>query len=466
MQTTAATTIDRRDFVKATAALATTLAAIPALANSPTPLRIATFRADVTPPEGHPLCGGWITPVKSVADPLEAIGLVILGAGDPIVLCAVDWTGILNRAHLEWRSALAAAAGTTADRVAVQCVHQHDAPFVCLDTELLLMTQQAGLTCVDVDFFHSTLERLSHAVREAVATAQPLTHMATGESKVDRIASDRRIAIGPDGRLRGSRGSSCRDPELIALPEGLIDPMLKTVAFYNGDQRVAACHYYATHPMSYYGRGEVSSDFPGLARKHRQQDDLNCTHLYFTGASGNITAGKYNDGSPESRIALTERMLSAMVASEKELTPQAITNCQWVTHELLPKVNPVFTEENQLAMFGNSQNNAADRIRPAMRVTWIKRIAAAQPIILSGLHINSASLLHLPAESFVEYQLRAQSISPGRFVATAAYGDGGAWYIPTKQAFPQGGYEVSVANCDVSMDDLMSQGIRTLLDKA
>ena len=101
-----------------------------------------------------------------------------------------------------------------------------------------------------------------------------------------------------------------------------------------------------------------------------------------------------------------------------------------------------------------------------MRVTWIKRIAAAQPIILSGLHINSASLLHLPAESFVEYQLRAQSNSPGRFVATAAYGDGGAWYIPTKQAFPQGGYEVSVANCDVSMDDLMSQGIRTLLDKA
>lgn len=466
MQTPVATAIDRRDFVKATVALATTIGAQPLLANSLNTLRIATFRADVTPPEGHPLCGGWITPVKSVADPLEAIGLVILGAGDPIVLCAVDWTGILNRAHLEWRTALASAAGTTADRVAVQCVHQHDAPFVCLDTELLLRTQQAGLTCVDIDFFHRVLERLSNAVREAVSTAQPLTHIATGESKVDRIASDRRIAIGPDGRLRGSRGSSCRDPELIALPEGLIDPMLKTVAFYNGDQRVAACHYYATHPMSYYGRGEVSSDFPGLARKQRQQDDPSCTHIYFTGAAGNITAGKYNDGSPESRIALTERMLTAMVASEKGLTPQAIAKCQWVTQELLPNVNPAFTQENQLAMVGDNKNNVADRIRPAMRVSWIKRIAAAQPIILSGLHINSASLLHLPAESFVEYQLRAQSISPGRFVATAAYGDGGAWYIPTKQAFPQGGYEVGVANCAISMDDLMSQGMQSLVDRA
>lgn len=44
-------------------------------------LRIATFRADVTPPEGQPLCGGWITPVKTLVDELEAIELVILGAG-------------------------------------------------------------------------------------------------------------------------------------------------------------------------------------------------------------------------------------------------------------------------------------------------------------------------------------------------------------------------------------------------
>ncbi len=104
--------------------------------------RIATFRFDVTPPTGHPLCGGWITPVKSVADSLEAIGFVLLGSGDPIVVCAVDWTGLLNEAHLQWRAALAEAAGTTPDRVAVQCVHQHDAPFVCLATERLLVEKR------------------------------------------------------------------------------------------------------------------------------------------------------------------------------------------------------------------------------------------------------------------------------------------------------------------------------------
>lgn len=96
-------------------------------------LQLASFRFDVTPPLGHSLCGGWIKPVVGVDDPLEAVGIVLLGSGKPVVLCAVDWTGLANEAHVQWREALAEAAGTTADRVAVQCVHQHNAPFACLE---------------------------------------------------------------------------------------------------------------------------------------------------------------------------------------------------------------------------------------------------------------------------------------------------------------------------------------------
>ena len=29
---------------------------------------LATFSTDVTPPLGHPLCGGWIEPVRGVED--------------------------------------------------------------------------------------------------------------------------------------------------------------------------------------------------------------------------------------------------------------------------------------------------------------------------------------------------------------------------------------------------------------
>ena len=42
-------------------------------------LHLATFACDVTPPLGHPLCGGWIEPVRGVDDPLRAVGVVLLG---------------------------------------------------------------------------------------------------------------------------------------------------------------------------------------------------------------------------------------------------------------------------------------------------------------------------------------------------------------------------------------------------
>ena len=144
------------------------------------------------------------------------------------------------------------------------------------------------------------------------------------------------------------RGSSCRNAELRALPEGLIDPWLKTVAFYENEEKLAALHYSATHPMSYYGRGRVSSDFVGLARKQRQKEEPGCLHVYFTGCSGNVAAGKYNDGSEEMRPILTRRIydnsprveagyralqsgLQSVRGIEAIATPRLVTGRHWRT---------------------------------------------------------------------------------------------------------------------------------------
>ncbi len=457
--------VTRRRFLKSSvSASAAGIATLAKAAESPAGLRIAPFRFDVTPPVGHPLCGGWIKPVIDVDDGLEAIGFVLLGAGKPIVICAVDWTGILNGAHGAWRAALAEGAGTTPDRVAVQCVHQHDAPFVCLHAEKLVEEQHDGMHVVEREFFAACLDRAREAAKRAVREARAITHVAHGEGRVEKVASNRRVGFGPDGKVSKMRGSSCRDAELIALPEGLIDPLLKTVAFYDGSEKVLACHYYATHPMSHYGKGRVSSDFAGLARKRRQKEEPDCTHIYFTGCAGNIAAGKYNDGSPEARVQLAQRIYDGIVASEKGLKPTRIGKVAWRTREILPPTNPVFVAERLREMVANKKNDLANRIRPAMVLGWMQRVEQRTPIILSALAVDGISMLHLPAECFVEYQLRAQQLRPGRFVATAAYGDGGPWYLPVKEAYPQGGYEVSVANCSDEVDAILTRGIRELLD--
>jgi hypothetical protein len=288
-----------------------------------------------------------------------------------------------------------------------------------------------------------------------------ITAIGYGQAAVQQVAANRRI-LNDKGVVRASRGSSCKDPELQALPEGTIDPMLKTIAFYSGIEKVAACHYFACHPMSYYGDGRASADFCGLARRRRQADEPGCAHLYFTGCAGNIGAGKYNDGSPAMRPILTQRIYDAILASESRMQMQPIQSISWSNVDLVPSVDPRWDEEALLKQVADTKLSTVGRSRPAYTLSWIRRCAQATPLPLSALRINQAALLHLPAEVFVEYQLQAQTSFPEMFLAMAAYGDGGPWYIPTAEAYPQQGYEVSVAWSPRSFDPILTQAIRAL----
>jgi hypothetical protein len=260
------------------------------------------------------------------------------------------------------------------------------------------------------------------------------------------------------------RRSRCVEAALRAEPEGLVDPQLRTVAFYSGAERVAACHYYACHPMSAYGKGEVSADFCGEARQALQATEPGCTHLYFSGCGGNITAGKYNDGSPAMRQGLRDRMLDGMQRALSALAPEPIRAVDWTTTHVFPAPAPRWNADALRAQIADPSQPVVHRNRPAFALAWLERQAAGvSPVQLGGLHVNDVSVLHLPGEPFVEYQLEAQRLGGDRFVACAAYGDGGPWYLPTREAFEQGGYEVGVTWSDESVEEELRSAIARLL---
>lgn len=430
-------------------------------------LHIAPFRFDVTVPMGHSLCGGWITPATTVSDRLEAIGLVLLGAGKPIVLCAVDWTGILNEAHLKWRVALAEGAGTTPDRVTVHTVHQHNAPFACLESQRYVEKLGKPPYIMDVDFFFRTLDLGRKTVADTVKKARPVTAIATAEAPVSRIACNRRI-LGDDGKVKVNRSVNCFDkrPDLQALPEGLIDPMLKTVAFYDGETKIAACHYYAVHPISMIHDGKVSAEFPGVARRLAEKTEPDCTHIYFTACAGNINAGKYTNLTAVNMRELGGRLYDAMAKAGKTLQPVPVKSVAWATETIQPEGRASPTVEEIEATIHKKGNRTADRNRNAFRLTWQRRCQRNEGALsLSALHLNDdVAMLHLPAEVFIEYQLAAQKAAPKKFVSIAAYGDDGPWYIPNAAAYPQGGYEVSVAFCEPEIDKLLTKASKDLVE--
>lgn len=415
------------------------------LAAEDSKLEISTFTVDATPPIGHPCCGGWILPVQVVDDKQLALGIVLRGAGAPVVIVAVDWTGILNDSYLQLQKAVAEAVGTSRERVVVQCVHPHNAPFADGGAQKLLAAAPGSAPhTLDLEFFDKFTANVAAAAKASLDRAQPLTHIGHGQAKVEQVAANRRIK-GPDGKLLSMRGSACKDEKLRAAPEGLIDPYLKTVSFWNGDRAVAALHYYACHPMSYYGDGHATPDFCGLAREKRRADDPQVMHIYFDGCGGNIAAGKYNDGTPEMRPILRDRIYTAMVAAWKDTTKEPVSKYEWRVEpvHLPPRADMGYRAEESKQTLANEKTGAAYRGRAAMMLSWLSR--EQRPIDITCLDLGPVQIVHLPGEPFIEYQLHAQQQKPGSFVCVAGYGDGGTWYIPTAAAYPEGGYEVSVA---------------------
>lgn len=425
-------------------------------------LHLATFAADVTPPLGHPLCGGWIEPARAVDDPLRALGVILLGMGRPVVLCALDWCGMRNEANRRFRQALAEAAHTVPENVAIHCVHPHNAPFADVEAQRLIEAAPGAPFSLDLKFFDAVVQRTAAAAKASLAKTAPLTHVGLGQAKVEQVASNRRV-LGPDGKVQFTRYSANKLKEVRDAPEGLIDPWLKAVSFWNGKRPLAVLNYYATHPMSYYGDGRVSSDFCGLARQKRQNADPAVFQVYFTGCAGNVTAGKYNDGAHENRPVLRDRMAAGMKAAWEATETHPLAGWSWRVEplQLSPRVEKSFGMEESRKTLDNPKQAKAKRGNAAFQMAWLQRIE--RPIELTCLDLGPALIAHLPGEPFIEYQLKAQQLRKDRFVAVAGYGDGGPGYIPTDKGYFEGGYEPTVALAAPS-EQLLYKKLEKLLD--
>jgi hypothetical protein len=309
------------------------------------------------------------------------------------------------------------------------------------------------------------MTRASSALRNSLKSAQPVSHFGLGQAKVKNIASNRRI-LGSDGKVEHMRYTACKDPEIRAKPVGVIDPILKMVSLWNKEKPLVVLTYYATHPQSYYRTGMANPDFPGMARNLRQEK-TGVTHLHFTGAAGNIGAGKWNDGSPENRQVLADKLASAMAEAwrktEKKPAGPGKLSLKGISIKL--PIGSHLNEQELRAVLEDSSNSESDRFRAAKHLVWLRRYQAGEATQISCLSLENVRILHMPGELFVEYQLAAQQIRPDLFVAMAAYGEYGTGYIGTKIAYNQGGYETSPSASLVSpkVEDVLMAAMRQLL---
>jgi hypothetical protein len=198
------------------------------------------------------------------------------------------------------------------------------------------------------------------------------------------------------------------------------------------------------------------SELPGIA------------HIHFNGASGNVAAGKYNDGSPANRPMLAARLADGMSRAWQatKRTPLKSSQIQWKSVPVQLPLHKRFNDAELLKEIRDSSMPLSRRMRAARDLSWTALEAKGRKVELHLLECGDARVIHMPGELFVEYQLAAKEMRPDKVVAMAAYGDFGPGYIGTSVAYPQGGYETGiVSRVAPEVEQVLLNGMRSLLAK-
>jgi hypothetical protein len=335
-----------------------------------------------------------------------------------------------------------------------------------VDYEAQRLLDEVGLekSLCDVPFAKECVERVVAAMKTALKTPRTVTHYGIGMARVKGVTSNRRVVL-PDGTVNYGRGSATKDPALRALPEGTIDPWLKTLSFWDGDTPIAALSAYSTHPMSYYGKGGVSADFVGMARARRQAETPEVFQVYFTGCSGDTTAGKFNDGDPANRPVLADRVYQGMVKAweNTERNPLDQIVLRVAPLQLVPKNFGGYTAEEARATLANPEAKTFTRNLAAMALSYRKHAEAGQPIDVPVVDFGKAKFLVLPGESFVQYQIIAQGMSPEAPVVVAGFGECAPGYIPTALGSSEGYNEESWCWVEPGAEALITEALFNVL---
>lgn len=402
--------------------------------------KLSTFSADVTIPLGHRCMGLLRTKSQRIVDPLRVYGFVLHSSDKPIVLAAFDWCEIRNGAYDAFRDAIAEAAGTERQRVMVTALHQHDAPVVDREAQQLLDSVGLQNELHNTAFLNDTVKRVAQAVEDSLDQAKPISHIGYGMAKVEQVASSRRVTEA-DGRVTHNRGSSSGGNKHYAnAPDGDIDPFVRTIAFFNGDKPVLAIHSYATHPMSYYGRGGVTWDFVGIARERLRREHKGVEHIYLSGCSGDVTAGKYNDGSPDNRQVLADRLYTGLKRSFESIERHPLHQLEYrnIPFHLEYNQKPGYKRDYLTNQLKDKDLDIIKRIAAAMSLSSLDRVERNHPIDMACIDFGHGKVVLFPGETFVGYQLMAQQLLPDNFVFSIGFGESWPGYIPMKRDYADG----------------------------
>jgi hypothetical protein len=457
-------------------------------------LLVGTGRTEITPAPGTPQ-GGWgaQTHQRGVgADmPMYATALALSNGEDTGVILDVDAIGFDSEWTDRYLNAIGKLTGLDRGHIRLSCTHVHSGP----------NTFRLAIISEGRDMAERYLEELSDhlagAAWEAIRNLRPVR--VGGGSGSCEVGVNRRFRL-PDGRMAVGRNWA-----------GKVDHTVRVVRVDDLNGRpVAVLVNYACHPTIVGWQNQYfTPDYPGPLRKVVERE-VGGKCLFLQGAAGNVTPrlGFTGDLNVHHRLGTILGLEAAKIAASIELPPRRETFkgiMESGTAIALYDDEPEETEEAVFRMITRKvalplkQFDSPDKVRKeterlvselnALRTTGGHQDeirAANARAVQSGWKAENARLYHekhvverelqcirvgpialisTEGEPFIEIALRVIAASPFQHTLFSGYSNGGFGYLPTREAYDEGGYEVETAPFSKEAADVFVDQAQQLLEE-
>ena len=385
----------------------------------------------ITPPLGVSIPGYFENRLSAgVKDELHAKALAVSDGESDALIIAVDAVGLYASDVAAIRRRVAEFTGISPQQIMVSATHIHTGPPVANTFE----------NRRDDDYCAYMTRKTADAAIEAYRQMAPC-RIGAGRGEERGISFNRRYFM-KDGTVRTNPGFN--NPDTVK-PAGPIDPEVAVLRIEDLQGRpLGAIVNFACHP-DVVGGAQYSADYPGeLSRVLKKAYGEQFVTLFLLGTCGNINHIDVRRKEGPEHYKKMGRILAGEVQKVWEkIQPQEDATVAAAGTEITVRtrnISPAQLEQARRAADDQSLP-AIERIYARELLEYVKIVHTEEEAEVSGIRVGPLAIACLPAEVFVELglEIKSRSLLPVTMIATQTNGRFG--YIPTREAFAQGGYE-------------------------
>ncbi|MBI5393830.1 MAG: neutral/alkaline non-lysosomal ceramidase N-terminal domain-containing protein [Verrucomicrobia bacterium] len=414
--------------------MAACLLAANALAAEPAPLRAGIASCDITPTMPVMLAGYASRKELSqgVHDPLSARVVAFENGGQRLVLVSCDLIGFYYGSVEPIRKAILDATQLKPSELFLSATHTHSGPWVNFDP-------QKGHTN-NVEYSKALQGKLVETVRAALENLAPV-QIGVG-SGASSVGANRRLP----GRDKAGNPTILLNRNPAVMTDREVQVLKLTRA---GTNDVAAVLFaYATHSTSLGAKNLlVSGDVHGLAEQFLEKY-LGCgvVAAAFAGASGDID--------PWFRVL-----------------PGFKTNNGWIPEPVL--LGTMLGEEVAHVLEGIQPRSTNCTVRTMLKAVEFPRkprvetttaaVSPPQPFHITVGRVGDIAFVGLGGEVYnaIGKAIKTASPFPHTFIITHC--NGAAGYVPTKESYADGGYEVRTTPYEPGAGERLAEEVGRML---